>query len=162
MSGWTYDVEKPLDKDAHGLTLKNVAHDGHSFANEIGVAAIWINPNEDDGGTKHRPFVLCKDDFSLVGGIRDVKTAAVPPFNGYKLESAIRQTYTLKVIENDPVLGNEFFPLAIEQTYRFSKYGVDPPHEPSGQLPAARIFPYVTFSTFNPKIRRPQAIATAS
>jgi hypothetical protein len=157
MNDWKFDdLGKPGSVERnHGLTLRNVSHKEHWFANEIGVAAIWINPNEEDH-SQHGPFVLAEDAFSLVGDVREMpeaKTRAPAPFDGYEIERAIRQVYTLNVIPNDPVLGNELFPLAIEQSYRFSAYGKDPPHEPTGQLPAARIFPYVRFDTFNPKIK---------
>lgn len=141
MSGWTYDVEKPADKGAHGLTLRNVAHSGHHFADEIGVAAIWINPGIQDGAV-HGPFVLGKD-FATEGDVQEVQTNAPFPFDGYKIEKGIRQSYK-RVMDGGP--------LAITQTYRLSAYGADPPHEPSGMLQAARIFPYVTFRTDNPKI----------
>jgi hypothetical protein len=154
MSGWTFDdLGKPESPERdHGLTLHHVSHAGHPFADDLGVAAIWINPGEKDGA-HHGPFVLSSRDFLLIGGVSEEATAAPAPFEGYSIERGIRQAYSTRPIANDPVLGKDFPQLSVEQSYRFSAYGTDPPHEPTGQLPAGRIFPYVKFSTFNPKIR---------
>lgn len=154
MNGWEFDPPGKGDSPErdHGLTLRYVSHDGHPFADELGVAAIWINPGGADGG-RHGPFVLGPGDFYLLGDVDTESTAAPAPFDGYAIERAMRQRYVSRTVKNDPVLGDGHPPLSIEQSYRFSAYGTDPPHEPTGILPAARIFPYVTFRTLNPRIR---------
>jgi hypothetical protein len=154
MKGWEFDyADKPDSEERdHGLTLRRVSHDGYAFADDIGVAAIWVNPGEKDNA-HHGPFLLSPRDFFLIGGVSKEETADPAPFEGYKIERGIRQKYISLTIPNDPILGSDLPPLLIEQSYRFSAYGADPPHEPTGQLLAGRIFPYVKFSTLNPKIK---------
>lgn len=150
---WRYGCE--LDKGhapEGGLVLTDVSHDGFHLAREIRVASIWINPDSPDP-TLRRRLVLGLPDFTPDGKVEHAFTTAPPPFDLYEIEHAIQQKYVSAVIPDDPIFGEYQPALFVTQDFRFSTYGNDPPHEPVGSLPAARLFPYVTFATKNPLIQ---------
>ena len=148
---WVWDL--PGGKTPYGgLVLESVMHDHHRLAREIRVASIWINPGAADTALQRR-LILGDESLTLDGGLTFDTTRAAPPFDAYEIEGVFQQKYVSKVIPGDRIFGEGMPQLRVTQTYRFSTYGNDPPHEPVGSLPAARLFPCVTFETKNPLIR---------
>lgn len=149
-SGWTGSTQI---LSRAGLVLTNVAHDGYNLARSIRVFRIWLNPGTRDERLLH----LGTDDFELVEGpvARGARDRAPEQFGSYHTVFGLRARWISRVREGDAILGAHGEParLTIEQTYLFTDYHHDPPHEPGGVLDAARLFPLVRFSTTNPSIK---------
>jgi hypothetical protein len=148
MSRWACVCDMPGDRAPRGLVLEHVAHDNFDLAREIRVAKIWINPDSPDPSLR-RELLLGEPDFELDGGVTNATTAAPRPFDAYGVEGTLQQKYVSAVVPGHRVFGEGKPPLLVTQTYRFGTYGNDPPHEPVGTLPAARLFPHLSFQTTN-------------
>lgn len=134
-----------------GLALKNVYHNGYSFAKDIRVVSIWVFP-KDTKRFKPKQLVLGAPDF-IQQPIKDhqlpfspnVSKAIKAPlnFSSYNTETALE----VKWVSTKPVFedaNGKSRHLWITQTYIFSDYNDEPRHEPSGVLMAARLFPITT------------------
>jgi hypothetical protein len=152
--GWegAYQVLSP-----GGLTLTDLRHDGYNLGPLIRVSRICINPAADDK-TDSRILKLGTSAIDVVPGSDAVSVLGLsdsPPFqfSSYKSTFGLKSRFQTAVepgptdLFNDPANA-----LRITQRYLFTTYGTNPPHEPSGYLPACRLFPLVQFSTSNPRI----------
>lgn len=70
-------------------------------------------------------------------------------FGTYGYTSGLRIAYYSN--QFDAVIKNpDYKRLMVTQTFLFTRYGMEPPHDPGGLLAAARIFPLVRFQLFDP------------
>ena len=162
--GWEYSYElyderttiegSPVDKGwatKGGLVIKDVSHNGYSFAKDIRVVSIWVFPR-DTKKFKPKQFVLGAPDF-IQQPIKEhtepfnpnvsKQISAPENFSSYNTESALEVKWvTAKPLFIDG--DNHSRHLTVTQTYIFTDYNSEPRHEPSGVLMAARLFPITT------------------
>jgi hypothetical protein len=176
--GWTFDLE--LD-DATGmpvpggLALKQIRHDGHSFAHDIRLIGVWMTLEQVDTnghvtGTQSKLATLDSKSFTPLSGIRTLEPKAVKNpitrgtfdylreadaalnFSDYFESRGNSIAYGVAIKYNAPSLfadlhvdNCESAGLLIEEIFLFARYADDPPHEPSGALSAARFHPLVSY-----------------
>lgn len=146
------DISKE-DSGKGGLILKDLFHDGYSFATDIRTLGIWLFPKDTD--TYDPVFlVLGEPDFNLISSNIPNKQLSPPPFNFSRFQSTVQldACYESKA----HFFGTEE-PISIKQKYIFTEYSSSPAHEPMGamlsftsaSLPATRLFPLVTLELPN-------------
>jgi hypothetical protein len=158
-----------------GLVFKQVRHDGHNFAKDIRFLGIYISVEQVDATGKvlstQNKFVDLNSASFKASMVRTLKPKTVkrPVFSGtfnylQEVDSALNFSDYFKdgtgnyvatglaVLYQGPTLFKdlhlnncEWTGLTIDQTYLFSRYANDPPHEPSGALMAARFHPLVSY-----------------
>jgi hypothetical protein len=160
---------------AGGLALKQIRHDGHSLAHDarlIGVR-IFLEQTDTQGkvvGTQSKLATLDLKSFKPRSGVRTLtpttlknpitngtfdylkEASAALNFSDYFETSGNSVAYGVAVTYDAPTLfadlgvsNCESAGLTIDQTFLFSRYADDPPHEPSGALSAARFHPLVSY-----------------
>ncbi|MEO5645715.1 MAG: hypothetical protein ABIQ40_13455 [Bacteroidia bacterium] len=144
-----------------GLVLSNIKHGPYNLAKDIRVVRIRINPEDEEGSPWTKSFYLGTDDFydKTAGNyLRAVNLNAPPPFDIYTKANTLYPSGLQAIYETkEKVFGNEFDNddgiLTIKQTYIFTPYGLNPPHEPAAVLPATRIFPLIEFSYSGKRVK---------
>jgi len=158
-NGWTlkYDM---LPKG--GLVLQSIRHNKYFLANDVRVARIWVN-SEDEVNSKN--FYLGTDDFDVTDPTSTGEPTSFPFVDVYEIKSlppfdvfydaipGIRAVYKTKnkVFGDNDDKDDDY--LTITQSYSFTLYKKSPAHEPGGVLTAARIFPLIKFSYGGKKIK---------
>jgi hypothetical protein len=148
-----------------GLVLRDMRHDGFSFAEQARVIGIWVFPKDP---AKHEPkfLALGPPDFvqqhSVTGVPNDPYSPVVPP---HHTEDAPRQFAVYNALDELQVVSTSQFPvfpdeagkghyLTVHQKMLFTGYSDTPAHEPagtqlggalSGALSATRFFPLLWF-----------------
>lgn len=160
---WTFDYDM---FSQNGLVIQNVKHDNYNLAKDIRIAGIWVFPVDPNVAPVH--LFLGTDVFDIIpsanGSLsytRYTNFNAPPPFDiytkrGLEHESGIQAKYKTKQkvfhspwLPDDP---NDAL-LYIEQSFIFTSYGKNPPHEPGAVLPASRVFPLIKFSYSGKRIK---------
>ncbi|MBA2611327.1 MAG: hypothetical protein H0U95_05095 [Bacteroidetes bacterium] len=162
--GWEYtydlydekgDVDKRrVDKGwvpKGGLAIKNVYHNGYSFAKDIRVVSIWVFPKNTER-FEPKQLVLGPPDFIQIPinehsqpfspNVQKPLTAPLN-FSSFNTESALE----VRWVSKEPIFSDKKGKsrhIVITQTYIFTDYNNEPRHEPSGVLTAARLFPITT------------------
>jgi hypothetical protein len=131
-----------------GFALEDVEHDGHALADSIRIERIAVAGFSDNDAYRSR------DDLANhhVFGLGDCKEVAAPSLEvlakgttdplGYyapRLKVAAKYEMPSLVYETDQTM-------ELELAFLFTDYNKDPSHEPGGLIPAARIYPTLTFS----------------
>ena len=127
-----------------GLALKNVFHNGYSFAKDIRVVCIWVFPN-DKSRFEPKPLILGPPDFIQQPITSSKQILAPSNFSSYNTESALE----VKWVSARPVFEDakgKSRNLCVTQSYIFTDYNNEPKHEPAGVLMAARLFPITTIN----------------
>jgi hypothetical protein len=130
-----------------GLTLSDVRHAQYLLARDIRVVRVWAGSASDPDpstGAVLSSYVLGSAQFPNVEPIQESLAPAAGLLAPYPQVFQIASRFKT----TGPVVGKgqESQPLALTQRYVFTKYGKNPPHEPVGVLPAARLYPLVEFS----------------
>ncbi len=157
---WTLDYAAlPLG----GLVLANVRHDDYQMARDIRIVRIWVYPVDAD--KEPQSFYLGSDELPYETPEASVQTfpkpeafSAPPPYDIYTKPGAggpggLRAKYKTKkkVFGDDKDEDDDY--LSITQTFIFTRYGKNPPHEPGGVLEAVRLFPLIKFSYGGKRIK---------
>jgi hypothetical protein len=144
-----------------GLVLRDITHALFHLARDIRVVRVWVDTEYPDssahsGHGQRQDYVLNSPELPLVAGPMLEETGILTKnpsqfFNSYHNMFALLAHYRSTV----PYLAGtaNAAPLDIMQQYLFGNYGKNPPHEASGLLDAARIFPLTYFSF--PKVVKP-------
>jgi hypothetical protein len=130
-----------------GLVLKGVSHGPYRLARDMRVVAVWAGTGDPHASDPGAQGVLQKLRLGDSGcplapdGALSVNHSPDPPddFPYHPADFALTATFRTPA---------QVFPggtdqLTITQTYQFAPWGLDPPHEPGGILPAARLLPLV-------------------
>src|SRR6185437_2918703 len=165
-----------------GLAFKSVRHDGHNFGRDIRFIGIWIGLEQIDGSktvsTKNQFVDLNSASFKVSSNTltpNNVKRPEISSafdylqngnsgldFSDYFQDgSGNYAVYGLAVRYDAPSLfadlhidNCEWAGLTIDQSYLFSRYANDPPHEPTGALMAARFHPQISYQLSAAKFDR--------
>lgn len=147
-----YDKVQTRSEAKGGLVLKNMFHDGYSFAKDFRVLGIWFFPTD---------TINQKPTF-LVLGPPNFKINYFKKYNSKQGGSVERAPYNFNAFntylqfeieyESSQGLFGQQTPIKIVQKYLFSDYSDSPTHEPAGAgvgliygaLIATRFFPMIT------------------
>jgi hypothetical protein len=159
LTGWSFDC--PTDQEGTGpppggLQLTKIQHNSHNFCKDLRVIGIRLTMEQvrPDGSvvatTSH--FLELSDPPFIVGPLHVIWQYRTPVeadrFSSYfSLAFSVRCDFTLPhsyVTAHWP--NCELKRLAVSQRFRFSPYGNSPPHEPSGNLTAARCHPMMQYN----------------
>jgi hypothetical protein len=154
-SGWTFTGTVESDR---GYVLSDLAHDNNDFAVEIALERIGVagfspgSPyrSSDDPAT-YRLFKLGDATQTAKPTITELSTSfgETVPLGYYKPNLKVSTSYTINdVFETGQTL-------ELDQTFLFTPYNKDPSHEPTGIIPATRVYPLLRFKTPGPVNKRP-------
>lgn len=167
VTGWSFEADPPGAAPASGgLSLQQVRHNGHNFAQDIRVVGLWVE-QATSGRPPTKTFVKLDSQSFEVSNVSQLEPLPTRQSTYSKVFRKLKETdecldfniyfgkedhsafgvkvnYTSKVgAIFDP--NSEVKSLRIDQIFLFSKYSNSPSHEPSGDLRAARLFPLVKF-----------------
>lgn len=129
-----------------GLVLQNVLHAAYWFGKDIRLVGVWAGSEDPStGGTgSTAPQLLQLGDMNF-------PSQAVYPPQSYPVQPPAAFPYYSPLVglfaefkTSLPAFGGD---LTVKQEFQFARYGMNPPHEPGGVLPAARLLP-LTYFTF--------------
>jgi hypothetical protein len=150
-----------------GLRLRRLSHDGELFAEDLGVARVWVarkDPKQDTGiqlhditlGSAKCPVVpvVRSDGSEDAFTFERIEGAAGHLLGGYAGINVVKATFQTAA----GALGEDTPRLTLVQRYVFTPWSSTPSHEPSGLLRATRIYPLVDFS-FEPTAETGKSIS---
>jgi hypothetical protein len=129
-----------------GFYLSDISHDGHYLAasirlERIGVAAIGEHSaSRKSDPANYQVFGLGAATEVAAPTVQRLGEGATDPRGFYAPHFKVSTKYELEslVYESDQKM-------ELELAYLFTRYNKDPSHEPGGIIPAARIYPLLTF-----------------
>jgi hypothetical protein len=137
-TGWAFEYEGVPD---FGLVLRNVSHSLYRLARDIRVVAVWVAETSPEDSSKPGVPRKLRLGSAALPLIQAPATSKMPPahpdFGFYRMLTGVSASFGGSV---GPGSG-----LIVRQEYQFGPYGMNPPHEPGGVLPATRFLPLVTF-----------------
>lgn len=144
-TGWKFTgVKDPTV----GFYLKDLSHDGHFFANSIRLELLAAGGFVDgdayrprDDLAQHHVFRLSDCTQTQAPELIELSKKATDPLGYYNPRLKAVAKYELKglVYETDQKL-------ELELAFLFTAYNKDPSHEPGAVIPAARVYPTLTFN----------------
>jgi hypothetical protein len=171
---WSFNFEEQNNKG--GIVIKNVVHDSYNFAKDIRVIGFWMEietVEESGNATTESQFFSLSAEYFSASKIQVLKpNAVVHPLDEHTFEFLRARDdclgFSIYFGANSNAFGcglradyksvDKLFSkwpncdvsrLTISQLFLFSRYGNSPAHEPSGNLPAARFHPMISY-TFTP------------
>ncbi len=140
---WSFDYDMVPN---YGLVLRNVRHADYRLANDIRVAGVWIGTAPPGAGEVPKRLKLNDSAaMPLTAFLSPSDGVAIPapePFGVYLPRFSTAATFT----SPSPIIDGGTEVLTVMQKFLFCPHGINPPHEPGAVLPAARMFPLVSFS----------------
>jgi hypothetical protein len=137
-TAWRFGYEAVPDS---GLVLRNISHDNYRLARDMRVVAVWVSETSPEDPASPAPPRKLRLGSAGLPPIAPPAISKMPPppadFGFYRTLTGVSASY-----------GGSIGPgsdLIVRQDYQFAPWGKNPPHEPSGNLDAARHLPLVTF-----------------
>jgi hypothetical protein len=146
LTDWNYAVAI----EPQGATMYGIEHDGHVFAQRVGLIRSYVRLSNRAGST-FVPFALGTDAGMVGKAMRFDKAPARSPDHYYQLSHRVYQYFQIRDLAGS---GQK---LEAKQYFAFTEASNSPRHETLGIASAGRFYPSIDF--FVPRVANPESEA---